>query len=84
MKAAVLLAFVLACSKGNARCKLLAPRLMPDPKPEFIEACGDNYDSDPAFARTVECLLAIDHPLYDDDLASCPGNELLRAMYFHF
>lgn len=79
MRILVLLALV-GC--GKSPCERLAPRLMPDPKPEFIEQCEARY-TEPKFARMVDCLLAIEGGLYEKDIASCPNSDQL-PLYFQF
>lgn len=80
MRILVVIALVGGC--GKSPCERLAPRLMPDPKPEFIEQCEARM-SEPKFARMVECLLAVEGGLYEKDIAGCPNSDQL-PLYFHF
>lgn len=80
----VLAALALAgCAKGPDACQRLAARLMPDPDERFVEACRALYESEPRFVRTVDCLLAVEGGLRDEDIKRCPGSDKL-PLYFHF
>lgn len=78
--ALLLLLLLCACSRKD-KCERLAKRLMPEPTKDFIDQCVDRLD-DPAFAKTADCLLAVQGGVYDADLDRC-GRENL-PLYFHF
>lgn len=78
-----LLGLVLfGCETQEAKCRRLAPRLMPTPTEEFIRACADRC-ADPKALAAVDCLLAVKGGIYDADLQRCKASDVL-PLYFQF
>jgi hypothetical protein len=83
---AIALVLAGACSKAADAppdaCLQVARKLMPNPEEHFLKACRAQL-GDPAFARMLDCVLAIPEIHDDKQIKACPGGDRMPS-YFQF
>jgi hypothetical protein len=87
-RSALALVVVIGTACGKAAdlppdaCLSVAHKLMPKPEASFIEACRAQL-RDPAFARMLDCVLALPEIYDDKQIKACPGGDRM-PLYFQF